>query len=305
MANLWIITEGLAGTENQCIGVAEALGAAPDVMRVSLRPPWKQLSPWLSYEQSWSFVPSLHGPWPDILVTSGRKAIAAARYIKKQSPRTFTAHLQDPRVSPDQFDLVAVPHHDRLRGPNVIVTDAAPNRISEALLANAPHPAPSAKRAIGVLIGGDSKTHRMTDAVMDRLCGQLTALAGNYKVLVTVSRRTSAAQTARLKSALKNTDAYIWDGSGDNPYFGILAQADYLLVTNDSTSMISDAATTGKPVYLVPLEGGSPKFERLYAHLQALGTLRDFEGVLENHPYAPLQDARKIADAIRKASGLF
>lgn len=305
MTNLWIITEGMAGTENQCLGVAEALNVTPTVLRVTLRAPWKQLSPWLSYEQAWSFVPSLRGPWPDLLITSGRKAIAAARYIKQQSPRTYTVHLQDPRIAPRLFDLVAVPHHDPLRGENVIVTDGAPNRVTLEKLTDTPHPAPSSKPGIGVLIGGNSNTHTMSDAIIDILARQLKVLAADYKLLVTVSRRTGAAQTERLKSALKRTDAYIWDGTGDNPYFAILAQADYLLVTNDSTSMISDAATTGKPVYLIPLEGGSPKFERLYAHLQSLGAVRNFNGVLENYSYTPLHDARKIADAIRQSSGLF
>lgn len=305
MTNLWIITEGIAGTENQCLGVAEALGVTPKIHRVTLRTPWKQLSPWISYEQDWSFVPKLRGPWPDILVTSGRKAIAASRYIKKQNPQTYTIHLQDPRIAADQFDLVAVPHHDRLRGPNVIVTDAAPNRITLEKLTNTPHPAPSSKKSVGVLIGGNSKTHTMTDAVIETLARQLEELAQSYKLLVTVSRRTNAEQTERLKQALKDTDAYFWGGSGDNPYFGILAQADYLLVTNDSTSMISDAATTGKPVYLIGLNGGSPKFERLYAHLHALGAVRDFKGVLENYDYTPLRDTQKIAENIRKASGLF
>lgn len=305
MANLWIITEGMAGTENQCLGVAEALGMAPSVMRVTLRSPWKQLSPWLAYEQAWSFVPPLHGPWPDILVTSGRKAIAAARYIKSQNPATFTVHIQDPHISPDQFDLVAVPHHDRLRGKNVIVTDAAPNRITDKKLSLAAPPSPSPKQSVGVLIGGNSKTHTMTDRVMDTLIAHLTSLAGAYKLLVTVSRRTSAAQTQKLTAALQNTDAYIWDGTGENPYFGILAQADFLLVTNDSTSMIADAATTGKPVYLIPLEGGSAKFARLYDHLRDLGAVRDFTGILESYTYPPLRDAQKIAENIRKASGLF
>lgn len=305
MANLWIITEGMAGTENQCLGVAEALGVAPTVHRITLRAPWKQLSPWLSYEQAWSFVPKLHGPWPDILVTSGRKAIAAARYIKKQSPQTFTVHLQDPRIAANQFDLVAVPHHDRLRGANVIVTDAAPNRITPEKLTNVAPLSPSSKQSVGVLIGGNSKTHTMTDAVIARLSRQLRELAQSYKLLITVSRRTSAEQAECLKQALKDTDAYFWDGTGENPYFGILAQADYLLVTNDSTSMIADATTTGKPVYLIGLDGGSAKFERLYAHLHALGAVRDFHGILEDYDYAPLRDTQKIAEHIRKASGLF
>lgn len=305
MVTSWIITEGMAGTENQCLGVAEALHLTPAVLRIQLRQPWKLFSPYMPLEQSWSFIPPLHGPWPDLLITSGRKAIAAARYIKKQSPETFTLHLQDPRISPHIFDLVAVPHHDSLRGNNVVVTDGAPNRITPEKLASANNPAPSIKPSVGVLIGGNSKTHTLTDAAISQLSRQLKQLASSYQLLITISRRTGGDQAQKLKNALAGTDAYIWDGTGENPYFGILAQADYLIVTNDSASMISDAATTGKPVYLVPLTGGSPKFTRLYEHFRNLGITRDFEGILENWSYPPLQDARKIADSVRKASGLF
>ncbi len=305
MVNCWIITEGMAGTENQCLGVAEALGIHADVKRMTLRQPWKMLSPYIPFEQSWSFVPALHGPFPDLLITSGRKAIAAARYIKKQNPKTFTLHLQDPRISPRNFDLVAVAHHDALRGDNVVVTDGAPNRITPERLSSAPPIYTSTKPLVGVLIGGNSKTHRLSDEGMDSLIQQLEMIARDYALLITVSRRTDASQARKLIDALKQTDAYIWDGSGHNPYFSILAHASYLLVTNDSVSMLSDAATTGKPLYMLELDGRSPKFDRFYAHFRNLGVARPFNGVLENWAYSPLADAQKIADAVRKASGLF
>lgn len=305
MVNCWIVTEGMAGTENQCLGVADALDVAPIVHRITLRQPWKMLTPHLPFEHSWTFIPALHGPWPDLLITSGRKAIAAARYIKKQNSQAFVVHLQDPRCNTNIFDLIAVPHHDALRGDHVIVTDGAPNRITPRKLAAAPHPSPSDKPSVGVIIGGDSKTHRLTRSVMEDIATDLQFIARRHKVLATVSRRTNPALVPILKDALEHTDAFVWDGAGDNPYFGILAHADWLLVTNDSASMLSDAATSGKPVYLLPLEGRSRKFERLYARFKELGIARDYDGVLENWAYTPLADAQKIADSIRKASGLF
>src|SRR5690606_5376455 len=127
----WIITEGMAGTENQCLGVAEAMGVEPVVKRIGLRQPWKTLSPYLGCEIALSFTEKLEAPWPDILLASGRKSIAASRYIKRKSGgRTFSVQIQDPRISPDQFDLVAVPEHDPTRGDNVITTVAAANRLT-------------------------------------------------------------------------------------------------------------------------------------------------------------------------------
>jgi len=80
----------------------------------------------------------------------------------------------------------------------------------------------------------------------------------------------------------------------------MLAAADYILVTADSASMISDACSSGKPTYMINLEGGHPRIDKLHNHLQDLGALRVFEGNLEDYSYAPLNDAEKISDAIRE-----
>ena len=161
----WVVTEGIAGTENQCIGVAEALGIKPIVKRIKLREPWKSFSPYLGLETWWAFDPLLYSPWPDLLIAGGRKSIAVSRYVKKMSGgHTYTVQLQDPRIKPHHFNLVAVPAHDPLRGKNVVVTTATPNRITDKKLERAYSqfketlgtlPSPRA----AVLIGGNSKTH--------------------------------------------------------------------------------------------------------------------------------------------------
>lgn len=303
----WIVTEtGLTGTENQCLGVAEALGVMPEIKRIGLKPPWKSLSPWLGFEHAGIFTgDALEPPYPDILIAAGRKAISAARFIKKASGgKTFTVFLQDPHINPQAFDLVAVPAHDNLCGENVIVTTATPNRITAPRLAAAKEewasqfsalPAPH----IAVLIGGNSKTHRMTPEIVNKLSEQLKSLEAS--LMITTSRRTGAANETILKDALeKRPHTYFYDGQGDNPYFGMLAFADYILVTSDSASMLSDAATTGKPVYMIALAGGSPKFDRLYEQLTNKKALRPFQGALENWCYSPINDAELIAHEITK-----
>ena len=299
----WVVTEGIAGTENQCIGVAEALGVEPNVKQIKLREPWKSLSPYLGFETWWSFDPLLYSPWPDLLIAGGRKSIAVSRYIKKMSlGQTFTVQLQDPRIKPHHFDLVAVPAHDPLRGKNVIVTTATPNRITDEKLRRAHTqfknklgalPSPR----VAVLIGGNSKTHKMTEETVNQLIAQLNALDAG--LMITVSRRTPEHFREKLKAALQGENIYFWDGNGDNPYFGFLAHADYILATNDSASMLSEAATTGKPVYSIPLQGGSEKFNALYSALKNRGALREFEGKLEHWDYEPLRDSKKVADAIK------
>lgn len=311
MTSCWVVTEGMAGTENQCLGVAEALGVMPVVKRIGLRQPWKTLSPFIGLEQAWSFTgDKLRAPWPDLVIASGRKAIAAARYIRKQSSgKTFIVQIQDPRVRASTFDLVAVPAHDRLRGENVIVTAATPNRITEQRLADGRQDFAPILRAVpnprvAVLIGGNSKAYTITPDNMKTLATQLKELGRlGYGLMVTASRRTGEENLETLKSALQNTKAYLWDGRGDNPYFGLLGWADYIVVTADSASMISEAASTGKPVYVIPLAGGSAKFDRLHGILLEKHIIRPFTGQLQPYIYEPLQDAALIAAKIREKMG--
>ncbi|MFP4313469.1 MAG: mitochondrial fission ELM1 family protein [Alphaproteobacteria bacterium] len=300
----WIVTEGIAGTENQCIGVAEALGIKPRIKRIKLREPWKSFSPTLGFERWWTFDPLLFRPWPDLLITSGRKGIAASRYIKKMSDeQTFTVHIQDPRIAPDNFDIVAVPKHDLLRGKNVLVTTATPNRITKHRLTaeklKFKDLKPGKRPCVAILIGGKSKTHTITQEIAEKIIADLLKL--DASLLVTVSRRTPEPIRQLFLEKLKGKHIYIWDGEGDNPYFAFLAYADFILVTNDSASMLSEAATTGKPVYSIPLKGGSEKFSRLYKNLKNAGALRIFEGKLEPWEYSPLNDAEKIAKTVEKA----
>lgn len=308
--SLWIVTEGLAGTENQCLGVAECLqdyypDLQPHVMQIALREPWKKFSPFLGFEQWWSFDPILVPPWPDILITSGRKAIAASRFVKKVSEeKSFTLHIQDPRIKSDAFDLVAVPEHDSLRGENVLVTAAAPNRVTPKRLERAQSKFMQydllKSPRVAVLIGGDSKTHKMTRKIAKRMITDLEKIADQASLMITVSRRTPDFVLEKLKKAFPKPRHTIYDGGGENPYFALLAYADFIIATNDSASMISEAATTGKPVYMVPLKGESAKFERFYSALKERGILRDFGGALEKWSYSPLNDAKAVAAALHE-----
>jgi mitochondrial fission protein ELM1 len=300
----WIVTEtGLIGTENQCRGVAMALGVDPVVKRIGLRQPWKTLSPFLGCETPDTFTgDTLDSPWPDLVIASGRKAIAAARYIRRRSPRTMIVQLQDPRWSRRTFDLIAVPHHDPARGKKIVITSAAPNMITPELLQSArekwaPVLEPLRGPRVAILIGGNSKAHKLTAARMKSFCAQLKGLMDvGDSLMITASRRTGDENRALLEKSLPG--ALIWNGTGDNPYHGYLAWADYILVTADSVSMISEAATTGKPVYIVPLDGGSARFDRFYEHLIRRGVVRRFEGHLAPYDYVPLDDAGAVAESI-------
>ncbi len=304
----WIVTEGLKGTENQCLGIAEMLGLEPTLKTVSLRQPWRLLSPFLGFEQKGSFTGDpLAPPYPDILITGGRKTIAVSRYIKRKTlGETFTLHVLDPRISPKHFDLVAVPAHDPTRGENVIVTQATPNRITVRTLQEGKKnflefgdlPSPR----LGILIGGNSKAYRFEQETAEKLVSELKKLEHTHSLIISMSRRTPPEIATKLRASLHGENTYIWEGTGDNPYFGLLAWADTLCVTADSTSMISEACTTGKPTYMIPLTstGKNHRLKKFQNALIRNGALRPFDGILDTWRYTPLNDSQLVANEVKK-----
>ncbi|MBK3731980.1 hypothetical protein GAY29_02495 [Azospirillum brasilense] len=306
----WVVSDGKPGMENQCIGLAEALGLTPVVKRVRLRSPWRQLSPFLRLGNRFAAGPEgdpIRAPWPDLMIGSGRQAIAPLLAASKQSRgRTFTVYIQDPQINPRHFGLVVVPRHDRLRGPNVMATRGALHRVTPKLLAEAaqrhaprladlPHP------RVAVLIGGTNGVYALTPTIMGDVAEKLSELARGKGagLMVTPSRRTGADNEAILRARLNGLPAEVWDGTGENPYFAYLGLADAVVVTCDSVSMTSEACSTGKPVYVIELEGGSPKFRSFHEELYKEGITRPFTGALEQWTYPTLDDTRQVAEELR------
>jgi hypothetical protein len=151
-----------------------------------------------------------------------------------------------------------------------------------------------------VLIGGSNRKHKVTEDAFERLGEQLAGLSrdAGAGLLVTPSRRTGAANEAILHRHLSGQPVQIWDGRGENPYFGYLGLADYVIVSRDSVSMVSEACATGKPVYTVRLGTNSRRLDAFHQTLERAGIARRFEGTLESWTYAPPDDTAKAAAEI-------
>ena len=298
----WVLTNGAVGFEVQALGVAEALGIVPEIKRVTPSAPWRWLAPWGPAAPDHTVAP----PWPDFLIVSGRQSIPYARMISRASQgHTFVAVLQNPVVAPQTFDFVWAPQHDQLKGMNVLSTLASPHRLTpqrlaqEAakfapMIASLPHP------RVAVLLGGTNAVYRLDESAAATIADKLAALSDRYGagLMVTPSRRTGEAQTRVIRERLKGKPVVVWDGSGENPYFGFLGSADAVVVTCDSVNMVGEAAATGKPIYVIELDGGSPKFRRFLDGMYAHGAARPFDGRLENWSYVPLNATHDIARAI-------
>ena len=214
-------------------------------------------------------------------------------------------YVQAPRTQDALFDLIITPRHDQLSQPNTFNITGSPNRVTAELLAAASNefadtlahlPGPRA----AVLIGGDSKRHHFTPETCTGIIETVERVrAQAASVMITLSRRTPDKLTTALQERYGWEDrVWLYTGDGPNPYFALLGSADWILVTEDSTNMLCEAAATGRPVYRLAVDGSAGKFARLYAQLQGMGAVRPFLGALEHWDYEPLHETERAADKV-------
>lgn len=312
--NCWILTEGHAGMEAQCRGLAEALGTTPLVKRVRVRLPWDALPNRLWFRPLAALArdsDTLAPPWPDLVISCGNVSAPLAAAIRRRSGgRTRAVHIQDPKMNARHFDLVIAPRHDGLAGENIIASKAAIHAVTAQKLADGarrwgPALAHLPRPLVAVLIGGSNGRHKLTAETVTRLADDLARFAreSGGALAITPSRRTGAANEALIRKRLKDVPAYIWDGVGENPYFGLLGLADAIVVTEDSVSMTSEAIATGKPVFVAPLAGESRRLRRFHQMLMDDGITRPFDGHFATWSYAPPDDTARAAAEIRRRFG--
>ena len=310
----WALTEGFAGMENQCVGLAEAIGIRSEIKRVR-RPqmPLKYLPPYLWPNPLASAVEgaSLSPPWPDVLISSGRGSVAAALAIRNLSGgKTFAVHIQTPYVAPSRFDVVVMPQHDSLRADNVVVTRTALHRVTKERLAEAARNFRSRmshlpRPLVAVLVGGSNRHQKCSPEIMHRMAHQLVLAARDCggALAVTTSRRTGEKNGKILRECLQGVPLFFWDGIEENPYLGLLALADAIVVTSDSVSMVSEACAVGKPVHVFNMGDGPKKLRRFHQALMDDGVTRPFAATIEHWSYDPPVETERVAAIVRERIG--
>ncbi|MTH99588.1 mitochondrial fission ELM1 family protein [Roseibium sp. RKSG952] len=308
----WVLSDGKAGDEAQCIGVAEALKLPYDLRRVEPRKPFAWFlpkGPIDPKERETVEGSPIAPPFPDLVIASGRRAAAYLKRVKQASRgRTFTVFLKDPRTGPEAADLIWVPEHDSLRGPNVLVSATSPHRFSAQKLKSlrtSPIPEIDALPAprIAVLAGGNSRHHRFTGDDISRFAAGLEKWGETQSsgFMITASRRTPEPLVSALKTLANGGRHLFWDGHGTNPLPAYLAKADAIVATADSTNMIGEAAATGKPVHLFMPSGGHRKIDRFLATLADKGVIHPFPGPFTATTYEPIDATPWIAQEILRA----
>lgn len=318
--SIQVVSDGRAGIENQALGLAEAIQrlTPSDILlkRIRWKPVFDRLPSPLKTLQMLSSAsdfpfPSGDEAWPDLWIATGRATLPLSMAVRQRSGgRTFVVQTQDPRLSPSRFDMVVAPAHDGLSGDTVFEIVGSPHRvtvdgIAEAAPAFAERLAPLPRPRVAVLVGGRSSAFDLPPdharTLANEIAGTVGAAGGS--LMLTFSRRTPSDARRVMTERLSSLPGLIWDETGDNPLFAFLHFADHILVTEDSANMATEAASTGKPVHILPMVPLKPagKFGRLHAELEAHGATRPFDGDLTPWTYVPLNETERAARAVLEA----
>jgi hypothetical protein len=239
-------------------------------------------------------------PWPRLVIAAGRRSAPPALWLKRQGARLV--HVMRPGVPAGKFDLLVVPAHDRVPpAPNVLQVLGAPHRLTPQTLASAQGRFAHLPRPrVGLLVGGPVRRVGLDAAAAGTLASRIAASAGS--VIATTSRRTGAEAGDAIAASLAPVPHVLHrvGQAGENPYVSILADADIIVATGDSISMISEAAMTDAALYIADLpETSGPRHRAFHDSLYRVGQARPFGATLDSFARSPLDETARIAAAIR------
>jgi mitochondrial fission protein ELM1 len=268
----------------------------------------------------------LERTFADIVVSCG-SSTAYVNFVLSSELKAKSMHIMRPGLlSTKRFDLVIMPEHDSApKRRNVIVTKGSLNLIddeylkeqTENLLQISNFKFQTSNLKIGLLIGGDTKDFRLSEELMVILVKELKKLIYelNANILVTTSRRTPKEIELLVKKEFLNEPrcSFLVIANEKNLTFavgGILGLSDMVVISPDSVSMISEAASSGKYV-IVFKQKDIPKRKRLFLeNLEQAGFIRivNVDGIYsevkdilkEKPPIKRLDDHPKILEAMRK-----
>ncbi|WP_338332373.1 mitochondrial fission ELM1 family protein [Acetobacter sp. LMG 32666] len=215
----------------------------------------------------------------DVVISIGGKGGAIGAALR--SHHRPVVQIQNPRQSLARFDLILACRHDDISGPNVLLGRTAlhgltPEELEHAKQEWEPRLAHLPRPLVAALVGGSNGRFQLGEAEARRLAHVLvqTRQDEGGSLIVTASRRTDPKALAALKEIIEPAGGFVWDGEGDNPYIGLIACADNLLVTIDSVSMMSESVAGRAPVTVFPLPGKSRRINEFVEELELAGRVR-------------------------------
>ena len=247
---IWAVTDGSKGMISQVIGLSNQISKDITEIKTDLIFPWNKIQPGFLPIYKWIFRNKFpKNNQPDIVISCGRKSVYFSLYCKKAFKDLINIHIQNPKISSKNFNFVISPNHDNINGSNIINSVGALHHINK-------NNKSTNQNLVTCIIGGDNQHYYFDNKEANKLCNKLLEIKKNQNDLelnIVTSRRTSDTVKKILIKKLKNISK-IWTGEGVNPYIESIKKSSFFIVTSDSTSMISEAAVSGTPIYVFHLK---------------------------------------------------
>ena len=303
-----LLTEGMHGMISQVEGMAKALDTEYSHKIVRLSFPWNLIPPKFTPISQIVLKDKIYiteNETPDLIISCGRKSVVPSIFLKRKNSKIFTIHIQDPKVSFKNFDAIIAPEHDNLNGDNVYSSKGAIHYITESEIEKAkPYLIKkiNSKKVVSLILGGPNRYYSFDEDQLIQIFNKIKSnfVSEGYKVIIIPSMRTPKASIELAKKEMSSC-GHIVSSVDKQAYLSAYALANYVVVTCDSTSMISEAATSGKPIFVAHMKAkrNNYRFKRFFELFKKMGITRDLGEKVETWTYNKHNEAQRIAAEIK------
>ena len=302
-----LLTEGMHGMISQVEGLAKALDIDFTHHKVELNKFWKLIPPKFTPVSNFTFNSITTNDF-DIIISCGRKSVIPSIYLKKNSKKkVHNIHIQDPKVSLNNFDFIIAPEHDGLTGDNVILSKGSIHYLTKEEITNnheyLSEKLNKEKEYLSLILGGPNKYYDYNEKNLIKIFDKIKSIleSNNLQAIIIPSMRTP-------KKIIDFTQNYLGENNlvikqvDKKAYLSSLSLAKYIVVTCDSTSMISEAALTGKPIYIaeIPAKSNDYRFRKFRDLFHKLKIIKNLNEKVEIWNYEILDETNRIAKEIKK-----
>ena len=301
-----LLTQGMHGMVSQVEGLTKALGLSYKHQKIELKSFWNLIPPKIS-PISENLVKNKFVCDCKVIISCGRKSVIPSISLKKRlGNQIFNIHIQDPKVSFKHFDLIVSPEHDNLKGENIINTTGAIHYLNKKEINDNSNylgiEKDKRRELVAFIIGGPNKYYKYSEKQIHELFNKVKTLftPDKFKIIVIPSYRTPE-NILKIAFNTFSINHHVVKNIDKKAYLSALAISNYIVVTCDSTSMISEAAMTGKPVYIAMMKSFKPtsRFKKFYSQLKDLGITRELEDRIESWSYNSLNEVSRIAPIVK------
>ena len=302
-----ILTEGLHGMISQAEGLAKALDLNFFHEKIELRSFWNFIPPKLTPVSKFVFKNNIEKDF-DIIISCGRKSVIPSIYYKNNfKKKIINIHIQNPKVSIKNFDFIIAPDHDSINGPNVLISKGAIHYLTLEEIKSSKNylenKIDKKKDVISLILGGPTKYYSYREENIITIFSKIkkNLIEHNLQLIVIPSNRTPK-NIINFAKEYFDKDRLVIDTVDKNAYLSTLALSKYIVVTCDSSSMISEAALTGKPIYvaMLPYLKNDYRFKKFRNLFKELNIIRELGESLEIWNYEKLNETNRIAKEIKK-----